>query len=274
MRFRCGDAHGSRSLPASVAHARWRRPSRLPRRLATRARDASPIRRVFRRGVTSLDFAGYRRHKPEMRESACWQAWTRCELAKPAGHFGSGEGGDKPDLARSVGVSRQLISKIETGRSGDVQMRALRRVVEGLGATWTSRVRWQGEGLDRLMDAAHAGLVESVVRRLAAAAGWVSVVEASFAVGAERGSIDVFARPRFHSHGLGRRSQVGDSDSQATIHALDRKTRLGQGPRPRSWMVVPRVGSHLGCRRVDDRRGRRVEGARSHVPNRVPGTRR
>src|SRR5260221_5041426 len=83
------------------------------------------------------------------------------------------------DLADVVGVSRQLVAKVESGRIETMQLATLRAVVEGLGGSLEVSVRWHGEGLDRLLDAAHAGLVESVLDRLARA-GWETIVEASY----------------------------------------------------------------------------------------------
>jgi len=68
----------------------------------------------------------------------------------------------------------------------------LERVALALGAWVDLRLLWQGEGLDRLLDEAHARLVEWVVRRLNAL-GWDVAVEVSFARNGERGSIDVLA---------------------------------------------------------------------------------
>ncbi len=51
-------------------------------------------------------------------------------------------------------------------------------------------VRWQGGELDRLLDRAHAELVERVARRLSGL-GWDVHVEVSFARYGERGSVDV-----------------------------------------------------------------------------------
>lgn len=139
------------------------------------------------------------------------------------------------DLAAHVGLSRQLIAKIESGSLDNVQVRTLRRAIEGLGATFDVQVRWQGEGLDRLLDAAHAGLVEAVVARLNGL-GWESVVEASFAVAGERGSIDVFTLHPPTATVLVVEVKSVVPDSQAMIHALDRKTRLARGlARDRGW---------------------------------------
>ena len=106
---------------------------------------------------------------------------------------------------------------------------------EALDADLDIRLRWNGEGLDRLLDQAHAGLVEALVERLRAF-GWDVDVEASFSIAGERGSIDVAA---FHRpSGLVLVSEVKSvvPDSQATIHGLDRKSRLApQIARARGW---------------------------------------
>lgn len=96
------------------------------------------------------------------------------------------------DLASAAGVSRQLVSKVETGNLASVSVRTLEVIAARLGASLDIGVRWRGEGPDRLLDAAHAALVERVVARLQSL-GWETLVEVSFAVRGERGSVDVFA---------------------------------------------------------------------------------
>jgi hypothetical protein len=66
---------------------------------------------------------------------------------------------------------------------------ALEHVVAALGARLDVGVRWNGESLDRLLDATHADLVERLLARLQAF-GWEDVPEASFAIAGERSSID------------------------------------------------------------------------------------
>jgi transcriptional regulator with XRE-family HTH domain len=139
------------------------------------------------------------------------------------------------DLALTVGISRSAISRIERGRIGPMTLSKLRRVSEALDAELDVRLRWNGEGLDRLLDQAHAGIVEILVERLQAA-GWEVDVETSFAIGGERGSIDVVAC--FPELGMVMVVEVKSvvPDSQATIHGLDRKARLApQIARSRGW---------------------------------------
>ena len=131
------------------------------------------------------------------------------------------------DVARAISVSRQLVSKIETGQLESVQVRALHSVAGSLRASVDIALRWHGEGLDRLLDAAHAGLVEAVVDRLARA-GWETIVEASYSIRGERGSIDVLGLNRPSATVLVVEVKSVVPDSQAMIHAIDRKTRLAR----------------------------------------------
>jgi len=139
------------------------------------------------------------------------------------------------DLADAVGISRQLVAKVESGRFDDVQIGTLRSVIESLGASIDVGVRWRGEGLDRLLDAAHAGIIEEVINRLHDA-GWETIVEASYAILGERGSIDVLALHRSTATVLVTEVKSVVPDSQATIHAMDRKLRLApEVARQRGW---------------------------------------
>jgi transcriptional regulator with XRE-family HTH domain len=94
------------------------------------------------------------------------------------------------DLGARSRVSPTEISRIERGHVDGVSVGRLRKVAEALEANLDIRIRWNGEGLDRLLDQAHAGLVEDVVRRLRAD-DWTTDVEVSFSIRGERGSIDV-----------------------------------------------------------------------------------
>ena len=99
------------------------------------------------------------------------------------------------DVGRIAKLSRPLISRIDRGRIENIQLGQLERAAAALGATVDLRLRWNGEQLDRLLDEAHARLVELVVSTLQEAS-WEVAVEVSFAIWGERGSIDVFA---FHA---------------------------------------------------------------------------
>jgi transcriptional regulator with XRE-family HTH domain len=139
------------------------------------------------------------------------------------------------DLADRSGMSDSLVSLIEHGRLGAVPYASLHSVARALGAELELNLRWRGEGLDRLLDEAHAEVVDQVVSRLRSV-GWETVVEASFAIGSERGSIDVLGW-----HAASRSVAVVEvksviPDVQAMISTLDRKVRLAPVvARERGW---------------------------------------
>jgi hypothetical protein len=113
------------------------------------------------------------------------------------------------------------------GRSIDCLWRRSIESPAALGARLEIRLSWNGEALDRLLDADHAGLVEVVVKRLQAA-GWECAVEVSFNIRGERGAVDVHA---FHSAAqilLVVEVKSVIPDVQAMLMTLDRKARLGR----------------------------------------------
>jgi len=139
------------------------------------------------------------------------------------------------DLARLAHVSRGMISKIERGEIAVVPLGVLRSVAGALGASVDLKLRWHGEGLDRLLDEAHARLVDETVVLLREA-GWDAAVEVSFSIWGERGSIDVLAWHAATGSLLVIEVKSVVPDSQATLHGLDRKTRLApQLAEERGW---------------------------------------
>jgi transcriptional regulator with XRE-family HTH domain len=130
------------------------------------------------------------------------------------------------DLAASSGVSRERISRIERGGGETCSVRELDRVAQALGARTYLRLDWNGEALDRLLDADHARLVEAVVRYLRDA-GWDLATEVTFSIAGERGSVDVLGRHPASAMILVVEVKSVVPDVQATLASLDRKARLG-----------------------------------------------
>ena len=137
----------------------------------------------------------------------------------------------EPRACRAPGISR-----IELGRADELTLAALDAVARALGARLHVTMTWNGEGLDRLLDADHAAIVDIVAATLRAL-GWDVAVEVSFSIRGERGSIDVLA---FHpATGVVLVIEVKSviPDIQAMIFALDRKTRLAlEVARERGWI--------------------------------------
>ena len=147
------------------------------------------------------------------------------------------------DLAAAAHVSRGVIARIEQGHAARVTVETLDKVAGVLGGRVTCRLTWNGEGLDRLLDAEHAAIVEAVVRTLRSA-DWLVATEVSFNHFGERGSIDVLAfRPEARVVLVIEVKSVVP-DIQGTLVTLDRKERLAKEiARERGWdaMAVARL---------------------------------
>lgn len=80
------------------------------------------------------------------------------------------------DLATRTGVSRSVLSRIERGELGRIAWADLVMVAQAVGARLEFDLRWQGEGIDRLIDEHHASTVDVVVGLLERC-GWQTDVE-------------------------------------------------------------------------------------------------
>jgi transcriptional regulator with XRE-family HTH domain len=131
------------------------------------------------------------------------------------------------DLALRAGVSRQGITRIELGQVKGVPLATFVRVAEALGGSLDFTMRWEGEQLDRLTDAAHAWMTERV-SALLTHAGWTARPEVSFNHFGDRGRVDLLAwHPAIRVLAVVEvKSAVGDL--QETLGRLDVKARLGQ----------------------------------------------
>lgn len=161
------------------------------------------------------------------------------------------------DVAAAAGLARATVSRVECGEVASCTVSAIDRLCQALGADLDIRVRWHGEGLDRLLDEAHAGIVNRFLRLLRER-GWETAVEVTFNEYGDRGSIDVLGWfPSTRSLLIAEIKSVV-ADAQGTLAPLDRKERLGAKiGRGRGWdaatvstVLVVRDGS-TNRRRVD-----------------------
>lgn len=97
------------------------------------------------------------------------------------------------DVAAASGVSRASVSRIERGEIEGLTVGALLAVARALGISADLRLRWAGSELDRMLNARHAALHESVARSFGEFTGWVLAPEVSFSIYGERGVIDILA---------------------------------------------------------------------------------
>jgi transcriptional regulator with XRE-family HTH domain len=97
------------------------------------------------------------------------------------------------DVAEKAKVSQVMVSRIERGQVGDMTLDRIRAVARALEVSVPLSPRWRGGELDRLVNRAHAALHEEVARRLQRLTAWTVVPEVAFAIGQERGVIDILA---------------------------------------------------------------------------------
>lgn len=113
----------------------------------------------------------------------------------------------------------------------------LSELVASLGGYLAVRIMFHGEGLDRLRDRRHAGLVEAMVMRLEAA-GWTVATEVSFNNFGERGSIDILAFDAASRTLLIVEVKTVVPDVGGLLFSLDRKVRIAPDiARERGWRV-------------------------------------
>jgi hypothetical protein len=96
------------------------------------------------------------------------------------------------DLARAAAVSQDLVSLAERGHLGRMQLDVVEALFRALEADTKLLIRWRAGDLDRLLDEGHARLVGKASSMLEAV-GWVTQPEVTFAIYADRGSIDIVA---------------------------------------------------------------------------------
>jgi transcriptional regulator with XRE-family HTH domain len=83
------------------------------------------------------------------------------------------------ELGAKARVSRGVVARIEQGHADRVTIATLDALAAELGARFVARLSWKGEALDRLLDAAHASIVEQVIQLLQGY-GWLTSPEVSF----------------------------------------------------------------------------------------------
>jgi transcriptional regulator with XRE-family HTH domain len=141
-------------------------------------------------------------------------------------------------LGARCGLSQQAISLVERGHGSRLASSTLRCLFAALDARWEPTISWRGGELDRLLDAAHASLV-GLTASLLTARGWQVEVETTYAVYAERGSIDLLAWRSESRVALVVEVKSVLVSVEATLRKLDEKVRLVRDDLARSRFGVP-----------------------------------
>jgi transcriptional regulator with XRE-family HTH domain len=142
------------------------------------------------------------------------------------------------DLSLAADMSRASLSRIERGHADQTTLAALDAVARALSARLEVGLSWNWEGLDRLLDAYHAAIVEVVARELRALE-WDVAVEVTFNIRGERGSIDILA---FHP-ATGVILVVEVKSVVPTSRRLSSRSIANRGSRSRSRGLADGAGS-------------------------------
>ena len=129
------------------------------------------------------------------------------------------------DVALRTSVDQTTVSLIERGLFGHLTLAKLRQVASVLEVHLPLEPRWRGGNSARLLDGAHARLVELAVRSLRAA-GWAVTVEYTFNHYGERGSVDVIGWHQTTGTLVIIEVKSRLLDVQDLFSTLDRKTRV------------------------------------------------
>ncbi|CAN5829246.1 hypothetical protein BH23CHL8_BH23CHL8_04950 [soil metagenome] len=132
------------------------------------------------------------------------------------------------DVGARAGVSRAFVSLVERGHLGAVSLATLRRVAAVLDIRLDVVPRWRGGELDRLLNAGHSALHESVVSFLGTVPGWEVVPEVSFSIYGERGVIDILAWHAASRSLLVIELKTAIVDVNDLVGGVDRKRRLAR----------------------------------------------
>ena len=129
------------------------------------------------------------------------------------------------DLAAAANVSQSAVSRVERSHLETLSLRTVRALFGALDAGCTLMPWWRSGELDRLLDEDHAELVARAVAYLERHA-WDVSVEVTFAVYADRGSIDILATRRTDGAALIVEVKSRLMSVEELLRTLDRKVRL------------------------------------------------
>ncbi len=132
------------------------------------------------------------------------------------------------DVARRAGVSRQVVGRLENGYAGRYTLDTIRSIANALGARYDGRLHYRGAELDRIVNAAHAELHESVAAHLERLDGWTWLPEVTFAHYGERGIIDILAWHAETRSLLIIELKTELVDPQGLVAVMHRRVRLGR----------------------------------------------
>lgn len=132
------------------------------------------------------------------------------------------------DVAQRARVSQTVVSDLELGRIEQVGLTRTRAVARALDIRLALTAYWHGGEADRLVDRAHASIVEHVIRTLSSM-GWEVIPEFTFNEFGDRGSVDVLAWHPIERILLIVEVKATLTDLQDLVASLSKKRRVVPG---------------------------------------------
>lgn len=129
------------------------------------------------------------------------------------------------DVASRARVSQKTVSEVELGRLEAVGLATVRRISAVLDVRVSLQAGWNGGQGDRLIDRAHAHLV-NVIARILERGGWTLHPEFTFNHFGDRGSVDILAWHAATRTLLIVEVKATLTDLQDLLAALSRKVRV------------------------------------------------
>lgn len=127
--------------------------------------------------------------------------------------------------AARAGLSQATWSRIERGQLGQVTVDTLRAALGAVEARGEIYALLRGGALGRLRDERHARLVGASAHLLALTE-WDPLVEVTYSVFGERGSIDALGLRRAQTAALVVEDKATFNSAEPTLRTMDAKTRL------------------------------------------------
>lgn len=129
------------------------------------------------------------------------------------------------DVASRARVAQKTVSEVELGRLESVGLAKIRRIAAVLDVMVSLQANWSGGQGDRLLDRAHAHLV-NVIAGILERSGWTLHLEFTFNHFGDRGSVDILAWHAATRILLIVEVKATLTDLQDLLAALSRKVRV------------------------------------------------
>jgi transcriptional regulator with XRE-family HTH domain len=161
------------------------------------------------------------------------------------------------DVADRAGIARSVVSRLERGHLDTASLATLRRIAAVLDVRVDVRAFSRNGDLDRLVNARHSRLHESVARYLRTLPAWLFEPEVSFAIWGERGVVDILAWHAKRRVLLVIELKTAIVDVNELVGTFGRKVRLAIEIARRHGWDVPNDATVAGWVVVEDSRTNR-----------------